>query len=860
MDFFEQRHAVIAHAAAAAAAATAAAKTAKTSRAAAHTQSTFRHAAGKVVGLQRRHGPNAAPSMLLRALSAMVFERESKFSRLAEAPNTTTTSDPPQGGDKDPIFSTSASQVALVFELLSSFADTHLHARVAKLKHAQGSVSRRNIFNFLKAASRLEGQARQMSDTRVDVLTQRIVAVFHSNNRSRPHLLDAAEPNNRSHRQGGKRLKVSGGGVQYDPRTGTWVQQPTVLSTEEAKVDSTQTQEKKPGHSSRYDVISEHARALQELQGAQATLNEAMSKTTDRENNLKSLQDRVAALQARVTELTDDVSAIKSLHNPRDSDLEAWEMDSISLAEFEMVLSELPASVSSEWVRCCLRLLKRIAATRIICDLQQVTRSSQQHHAGDDLMSPQSDVLGTFGAAGLLPPALQAIFSAEGVPSEHEKNKKSNNDDDDYDDEYENEDEYENDDDDDDDDYNSDGFESESPRRRSPKSRTSKASDFNALFRGPGSGHTSPETRIDGKTPQHTTTVMAALLQIPWAEISVLRVALTPRSRSFGTGSKQSVFAATSKFGVTKWLLSALEPVAVNFRGENAKATAIAATVGLVLRQTPFWGGHPTEEPGRSSALPTSATDAVLAALQAQSRLLLLRNRKVLDKVFAARVASAARPVPTEAQLSAAQQLFDPLAEASLLGPKRARREMESLFSVATAATVEAFCEAEQPAHARATRTLIEDDEDADQRSLNVIRKRNLDVSRVAMLTLGALTAATGRLWNRVVKSTVEPFLGTQVSVCPNPLSDDAARYEGVIPGLHTEKLDADKAVKAQQEHIQVSTDGSAVHSSNVTSKDTHTSDFGREDLVTEADRVFGANKAPQNDVSSIAAAGQVCG
>ena len=212
-----------------------------------------------------------------------------------------------------------------------------------------------------QAASRLEGQARQMSDTRVDVLTQRIVAVFHSNNRSRPHLLDAAEPNNRSHRQvgfstvalrslcvdssrlfsfswwsnsllivtstfyltkGGKRLKVSGGGVQYDPRTGTWVQQPTVLSTEEAKVDSTQTQEKKPGHSSRYDVISEHARALQELQGAQATLNEAMSKTTDRENNLKSLQDRVAALQARVTELTDDVSAIKSLHNPRDSDLE----------------------------------------------------------------------------------------------------------------------------------------------------------------------------------------------------------------------------------------------------------------------------------------------------------------------------------------------------------------------------------------------------------------------------------------------------------------------------------------------------------------------------------------------------------
>ena len=251
---------------------------------------------------------------------------------------------------------------------------------------------------------------------------------------------------------------------------------------------------------------------------------------------------------------------------------------------------------------------------------------------------------------------LQAIFSAEGVPSEHEKNKKSNNDDDDYDDEYENEDEYENDDDDDDDDYNSDGFESESPRRRSPKSRTSKASDFNALFRGPGSGHTSPETRIDGKTPQHTTTVMAALLQIPWAEISVLRVALTPRSRSFGTGSKQSVFAATSKFGVTKWLLSALEPVAVNFRGENAKATAIAATVGLVLRQTPFWGGHPTEEPGRSSALPTSATDAVLAALQAQSRLLLLRNRKVLDKVFAARVASAARPVPTEARAIIAVQ------------------------------------------------------------------------------------------------------------------------------------------------------------------------------------------------------------
>lgn len=206
-----------------------------------------------------------------------------------------------------------------------------------------------------------------------------------------------------------------------------------------------------------------------------------------------------------------------------------------------------------------------------------------------------------------------------------------------------------------------------------------------------------------------------------------------------------------------------------------------------------------------------------------------------------------------------------------MLGPKRARREMESLFSVATAATVEAFCEAEQPAHARAAAALLQEDEDedAEQRSLNVIRKRNLDVSRVAMLTLGALTAAAGRLWNGVVKSTVEPFLGTQISVCPNPLSDDAVRYEGVIPGLHTEKLDADKAVKEQQEHIQVvSSDGNAVHASNATThKDTNTSDVDNEGLLTEADRVFGANNntkasssSSPSDASSIAAAGQVRG
>lgn len=141
MDF-ERRHAAIAHAVAAAGAA-------KTSRSA---KSTFRRAVGQVVGLQRRHGPSAAPSMLLRTLSAMVFECESKFSRLVEAPAARAAASDSPGGDQDPIFSSSASRVALVFELLSSFSDTHLHTQVvSKLnKYSQGSLSRRNIFNFLK--------------------------------------------------------------------------------------------------------------------------------------------------------------------------------------------------------------------------------------------------------------------------------------------------------------------------------------------------------------------------------------------------------------------------------------------------------------------------------------------------------------------------------------------------------------------------------------------------------------------------------------------------------------------------------------------------------------------------------------
>lgn len=111
-----------------------------------------------------------------------------------------------------------------------------------------------------------------------------------------------------------------------------------------------------------------------------------------------------------------------------------------------------------------------------------------------------------------------------------------------------------------------------------------------------------------------------------------------------------------------------------------------------------------------------------------------------------------------------------------------------------------------------------------------IIRRRNLDVSRVAMLVLGAMAAAAGKLWHEAIKRTVEPYLGSQISVCPSPLPDDAARLDGVVPGV----------------------DFIGAKDPPGDEPDTLTDQSNR----TEADVVFAAE---QTDADATAIAGQVC-
>lgn len=107
---------------------------------------------------------------------------------------------------------------------------------------------------------------------------------------------------------------------------------------------------------------------------------------------------------------------------------------------------------------------------------------------------------------------------------------------------------------------------------------------------------------------------------------------------------------------------------------------------------------------------------------------------------------------------------FDPLAKGRQLAPKRRRREMQTLFGMVLAATVAALSDEEEELRAQ-QRQRDRFDPNSAQR-VQMLRRQNLQMSRVALLTLGALAAAAGRLWHGLVKSTVEPYLGSQVGYC----------------------------------------------------------------------------------------------
>jgi hypothetical protein len=128
---------------------------------------------------------------------------------------------------------------------------------------------------------------------------------------------------------------------------------------------------------------------------------------------------------------------------------------------------------------------------------------------------------------------------------------------------------------------------------------------------------------------------------------------------------------------------------------------------------------------------------------------------------------------------------LNPLTEAKRIGANRPRREMEALFSCVVGATV-AYMEEQQQQHASASSAGGDGGAAVAARGLRGSavtfhttadgkgglltrqqqRRRNLEVVRVTMLTMGALGAAAGRLWAGAVRGIVEPYLGVQVCAC----------------------------------------------------------------------------------------------
>lgn len=152
---------------------------------------------------------------------------------------------------------------------------------------------------------------------------------------------------------------------------------------------------------------------------------------------------------------------------------------------------------------------------------------------------------------------------------------------------------------------------------------------------------------------------------------------------------------------------------------------------------------------------------------------------------------------------SASSVSLDPLWDSKFINPKRSRRQMEALFGSVLSAVVASLCDEEDDILEKKHRMSSA----GEQKKLSQTRRSNLDVSCIAMLTLGALAAAAGRLWHGIVKETVEPYLGNQISVCPMPLADDAARRSGVVPGIAPTDFDLKQHAakeRAKKEHQQL--------------------------------------------------------
>ena len=228
-------------------------------------------------------------ALVISTLADLLLEKKTKVLAWEQSsPQRTPTTGPDSGDSSVPSassseFVTTDSKIALAFDLLRSFKDGAFQPQPQQFRDAHGSISYRNVLNFLKCAH-MHRNGEHLPDSQADVMTQRIMSVFSpslqrkkvskkiqrrkakaraksARVRARTKVTCSAfrtalflssygtvrvqlivrllQAESKAAAIEGKKTMVVGGGVVYDPKTGSWITEPTKLVTVDDDDDNT---------------------------------------------------------------------------------------------------------------------------------------------------------------------------------------------------------------------------------------------------------------------------------------------------------------------------------------------------------------------------------------------------------------------------------------------------------------------------------------------------------------------------------------------------------------------------------------------------------------------------------------------
>ena len=108
---------------------------------------------------------------------------------------------------------------------------------------------------------------------------------------------------------------------------------------------------------------------------------------------------------------------------------------------------------------------------------------------------------------------------------------------------------------------------------------------------------------------------------------------------------------------------------------------------------------------------------------------------------------------------------LDPIQASLGMAPSRPKREIQRLFSTMINAATAVLEPENDDEHTNRKLQYNIAFEDTVSNAPSQQWHRNQEIVRVALLSLGALGAAVGKLWQGAVKGAIVPYLGMQVCV-----------------------------------------------------------------------------------------------